>query len=106
LKEGNTQVGVPLLYRHQSYFITLKLKERYYKEVYKYRNSYLQNNDNGNTDHKFKMLGFVANELHSAVHSNRAAERGEPEKCRFSRSVLGVVLCRNFVVAANHDGNK
>ena len=67
---------------------------------------YLQKNDNGYSDHKFKMSGFMAYELHCEIHNHRTAECGKKEQSRFSGSVLRVVFGGYFVVYTHDHRNK
>ena len=82
------------------------LKERNHKEVYCKGQCYLQNNDQRYSEHKFNVLGLMAYELHSEIHSHRAAECREEQESRLSGPVLRVVFGGYLVVYAHDYGNK
>jgi hypothetical protein len=73
------------------------------KSEYKRR---LKNYDKGNTNHEFRVLGFMTDKQHSDKHSHATAERGEQKQRFFGRAKLNAVFLGYFlIVYANNDRN-
>ena len=80
-------------------FLFLRKPTESYRKIYKHT---LEDEYDGNSDHKFGVLCFVAYKLHTNEHCNRAAKRGKDKQRAFGCTQGNAVeLGYLFVVYAN-----
>ena len=61
----------------------------------------MKQNDQRYSKHKFDVLGFVSDAVHSHKHCDRTAKGGKEKQSAFGRSILGFFICCPFVISGN-----